>query len=41
VVAAFAARYNGRDVRLRYGSSGDRILFEVPVDRWLLAGTAQ
>lgn len=41
VVAAFAAKYNGWDVRLTYGSSGGRVLFEVPVDRWLLAGTAQ
>ena len=31
----------GWDVRLTYGSSGDRVLFEVLVDRWLLAGTAQ
>jgi F420H(2)-dependent biliverdin reductase len=41
VVKAFAAKYAGWDVRLTYGSSGGRILFEVPVDRWLLAGTAQ
>lgn len=41
VVAAFAAKYDGWDVRLTYGSSGGRVWFEVPVDRWLLAGTAQ
>jgi F420H(2)-dependent biliverdin reductase len=41
VVAAFAGKYDGWDVRLTYGSSGGRVLFEVPVDRWLLAGTAQ
>jgi hypothetical protein len=41
VVAAFAAKYDGWDVRLTYGSSGGLTLFEVPVDRWLLAGIAQ
>jgi hypothetical protein len=41
VVAAFGAKYSGWDVRLTYGSSGGRILFEVPLDRWLLAGSAQ
>lgn len=41
VVKAFAAKYDGWDVRLAYGSPGGRILFEVPVDKWLLAGTAQ
>jgi F420H(2)-dependent biliverdin reductase len=41
VVAAFAAKYNDWDVTLTYGPSGGRVLFEVPVGRWLLAGSAQ
>lgn len=40
VVAAFADKYDGWDVTIPYGPGG-RVLFEVPVDRWLLAGTAQ
>lgn len=40
VVAAFAAKYGGWDVTVPYRGGG-RVLFEVPVDRWLLAGTAQ
>lgn len=40
IVAAFAGKYDGWDVTIPYGPGG-RVMFEVPVDRWLLAGTAQ
>lgn len=40
VVAAFAAKFSGWDVTAPYRPGG-RVLFEVPVDRWLLAGAAQ
>ena len=38
VVAAFAGKYGGWDVRQR---EGERVLLEIPVRRWLLAGTAR
>ncbi|MEU9825610.1 TIGR03618 family F420-dependent PPOX class oxidoreductase [Micromonospora chersina] len=38
VVEAFASKYEGWDVRERVG---ERVLLEVAVRRWLLAGTAQ
>ncbi|MET9294697.1 pyridoxamine 5'-phosphate oxidase family protein [Streptomyces sp. NPDC003077] len=40
VVAAFMAKYDW-DVRVPLRPASGRVLFEVPVDRWLLAGTAQ
>ncbi|GGM01893.1 hypothetical protein GCM10012279_19490 [Micromonospora yangpuensis] len=36
IVTAFAGKYAGWDIR-----GDDRVLLEVPVRRWLLAGTAQ
>ncbi|MFG2053274.1 pyridoxamine 5'-phosphate oxidase family protein [Micromonospora sp. NPDC048930] len=41
VVEAFASKYAGWDVRERAVPEGDRVLLEIPVRRWLLAGTAQ
>lgn len=41
VVAAFAAKYDGWDVTAPYRAGAGRALLEVPVRRWLLAGTAQ
>lgn len=41
VVAAFAGKYGGWDVRQRAAGGGGRVLLEIPVRRWLLAGTAQ
>ncbi|MET8833647.1 pyridoxamine 5'-phosphate oxidase family protein [Micromonospora sp. NPDC004540] len=41
VVEAFADKYGGWDVGKRVAQQGDRVLLEVPVRRWLLAGTAQ
>ncbi|MFG1658999.1 pyridoxamine 5'-phosphate oxidase family protein [Micromonospora chersina] len=38
VVEAFAGKYEGWDVG---EPRGERVLLEVPVRRWLLAGTAQ
>lgn len=38
VVEAFAGKYEGWDVG---EPEGERVLLEVPVRRWLLAGTAQ
>ncbi|RSO10029.1 pyridoxamine 5'-phosphate oxidase [Streptomyces sp. WAC 06725] len=40
VVAAFLAKYDW-DVTLPHRPASGRVLFEVPVGRWLLAGTAQ
>ncbi|MFH8409042.1 pyridoxamine 5'-phosphate oxidase family protein [Streptomyces sp. NPDC018019] len=40
VVAAFLAKYDW-DVTVPERPGADRVLFEVPVGRWLLAGTAQ
>ncbi|MFG1841596.1 pyridoxamine 5'-phosphate oxidase family protein [Micromonospora sp. NPDC049175] len=37
IVTAFAGKYGGWDV----GAGSDRVLLEIPVRRWLLAGTAQ
>jgi PPOX class probable F420-dependent enzyme len=41
VVAGFAAKYHGWDVTRPYSPRSARVLFEVPVERWLLAGTAR
>ncbi|MEV6371879.1 TIGR03618 family F420-dependent PPOX class oxidoreductase [Micromonospora musae] len=41
VVAAFAGKYDGWDVRRPETPQGRRVLLEVPVRRWLLAGRAQ
>ncbi|MEV4540157.1 pyridoxamine 5'-phosphate oxidase family protein [Micromonospora echinaurantiaca] len=41
VVEAFASKYGGWDVRQQVVKEGDRVLLEIPVRRWLLAGTAQ
>ncbi|GAA3017976.1 hypothetical protein GCM10020229_31550 [Kitasatospora albolonga] len=40
IVAAFAAKYDW-DVAAPYRPDSARVLLEVPVRRWLLAGTAQ
>ncbi len=40
IMDAFDAKY-GWDVSAPYTPDGDRVLLEVPVRRWLLAGTAQ
>ncbi|UUU23333.1 pyridoxamine 5'-phosphate oxidase family protein [Streptomyces sp. DSM 40750] len=40
VTEAFAAKY-GWDVTAPHGPGETRVLLEVPVTRWLLAGTAQ
>ncbi|GAB3343739.1 pyridoxamine 5'-phosphate oxidase family protein [Micromonospora halotolerans] len=41
VVEAFASKYGGWDVTEPVSQEGDRVLLEIPVRRWLLAGTAQ
>ncbi|MCG5437859.1 hypothetical protein [Micromonospora foliorum] len=41
VVEAFARKYDGWDVGRQVGPDGERVLLEIPVRRWLLAGTAQ
>lgn len=41
LVAAFAAKYHGWDVTRAYDPGGGRVMFEIPVDRWLLTGAAQ
>jgi PPOX class probable F420-dependent enzyme len=41
VVDAFASKYDGWDVRKPVTEESDRVLLEIPVRRWLLAGTAQ
>ncbi|MEU9514109.1 pyridoxamine 5'-phosphate oxidase family protein [Micromonospora sp. NPDC048169] len=41
IVAAFAEKYAGWDIRQPVTTDGDRVLLEVPVRRWLLAGTAR
>ena len=41
IVAAFAEKYGGWDIRQPVTPDGDRVLLEVPVRRWLLAGTAR
>jgi PPOX class probable F420-dependent enzyme len=41
VVEAFASKYGGWDVREPVTPAGARVLLEIHVRRWLLAGTAQ
>ncbi|MGC4893024.1 TIGR03618 family F420-dependent PPOX class oxidoreductase [Micromonospora sp. DT31] len=41
VVAAFAAKYAGWEIRQPVTPDGARVLLEVPVRRWLLAGRAR
>ncbi|MFE9689085.1 pyridoxamine 5'-phosphate oxidase family protein [Micromonospora sp. NPDC005806] len=41
VVEAFASKYGGWDVRKPVMQESDRVLLEIPVRRWLLAGMAQ
>ncbi|MEV0004071.1 TIGR03618 family F420-dependent PPOX class oxidoreductase [Micromonospora sp. NPDC050980] len=41
VVKAFAHKYDGWDIRRPVTPDGDRVLLEIPVRRWLLAGTAR
>lgn len=41
VVAAFAEKYDGWDVRAEYPTGGPRVLIEVTTRRWLLQGIAQ
>jgi len=41
IIEAFAAKYDGWDIEGLPTSGADRVLFEVPVSRWLLSGAAQ
>ncbi|KOU67281.1 pyridoxamine 5'-phosphate oxidase [Streptomyces sp. MMG1533] len=41
ITDAFAAKYDGWDVSAPHRPGGDRVLVEVAVRRWLLAGAAQ
>lgn len=41
VVRSFAAKYDGWDVAAVVRPGGARVLLEIPVGRWLLAGVAQ
>lgn len=41
IVAAFAEKYDGWDVTAVVQPGGDRVLLEISVGRWLLAGAAQ
>lgn len=41
IVRAFAAKYGGWDITVATERGGPRVLFEIPVRRWLLAGRAQ
>jgi PPOX class probable F420-dependent enzyme len=41
IVTAFAAKYDGWDVAAIVPPGGARVLLEIPVGRWLLAGAAQ
>ncbi|PPK97695.1 PPOX class probable F420-dependent enzyme [Kineococcus xinjiangensis] len=41
IVAAFAGKYGGWDVRHRPRPDAERVLLEIPVSRWLLTGAAQ
>ncbi|MEU8154124.1 pyridoxamine 5'-phosphate oxidase family protein [Micromonospora sp. NPDC048986] len=41
VVEAFASKYDGWDVGRQVNPDSERVLLEIPVRRWLLAGTAQ
>jgi hypothetical protein len=40
VVAAFAQKYDGWDISSPFERGGNRVLFEVATERWLLAGRA-
>ncbi|PYC64254.1 pyridoxamine 5'-phosphate oxidase [Micromonospora arborensis] len=41
VVEAFASKYGGWDVSAPVDPGSERVLLEIPVRRWLIAGTAQ
>ena len=41
MIAAFADKYRGWDPSKVLATGGARVLVEIPVTRWLLAGTAQ
>lgn len=41
VLAAFAAKYDGWDPAAEIEPFGPRVVLEIAVDRWLLAGIAQ
>jgi F420H(2)-dependent biliverdin reductase len=41
VLAAISAKYDGWDAGVEIEPFGARVLLEVPIDRWLLKGTAQ
>jgi PPOX class probable F420-dependent enzyme len=41
IITAFAEKYGGWNVTEVWERGGARVLLEVPVTRWLLAGTAQ
>ncbi|MFI5836420.1 TIGR03618 family F420-dependent PPOX class oxidoreductase [Micromonospora sp. NPDC051300] len=41
VVRAFADKYDGWDIRQPVTPDGGRVLLEIPVRRWLLAGAAR
>ncbi|MBC8988842.1 MULTISPECIES: TIGR03618 family F420-dependent PPOX class oxidoreductase [Micromonospora] len=41
IVAAFAEKYGGWDIRQPVTPDSERVLLEVPVRRWLLAGRAR
>lgn len=41
VVQAFADKYEGWDIRQPVAPDRERVLLEIPVRRWLLAGTAR
>ncbi|MEU6074114.1 pyridoxamine 5'-phosphate oxidase family protein [Micromonospora sp. NPDC047074] len=41
VVEAFASKYDGWDISTQVSPGNGRLLLEIPVRRWLLAGTAQ
>jgi len=41
IVEMFASKYDGWDVTALYPREGARVLLQIPVARWLLAGRAQ
>jgi PPOX class probable F420-dependent enzyme len=41
VLTAISAKYDGWDAGVEIEPFGSRVLLEVPIDRWLLKGTAQ
>jgi F420H(2)-dependent biliverdin reductase len=41
IIEAFKAKYGGWDITTPFEGGGARILLQVPVARWLLAGAAQ